>query len=837
MEEKQKSYIRPIVIVMIFAFLTIGYAYLTSVLNINGSTLIKNPTWDVHFENVQVKDGSVTGEQVTQEPEIDTNKTTVSFHVNLKKPGDYYEFTVDAVNAGTIDAMINTYSHFDLTIDQLKYLETSVTYEDGEEIAEKQQLLAGDFAIYKIVVSFKKDLSAEDLPDSPEELDLEFTVEYVQKDDTAIERLAETNSLYNVLKREYDNNGLAKLYNGAHQDSMDASKSTKKIYHWYANNNTDGTAVTNKFNVIFANHCWQMIRTTDTGGVKLLYNGEAENNQCLDTRGTHVGIHSYITQSMSSEYWYGTDYIYDKTTNKFKIDGIVEKSVWNSTTGPQLVGKYTCKSVDENNLCDTLYLIIKYNSSTYAGTLIIDSNSHYSQYGSSQYNYSSFTPAYNGYMYNNTSYEMREIITLKTYSFRTKTNINTSFWYAEDFDWNNGNSTYSLINPFQITDLSESDSIIGKYTFGNTNQNFTSSSIKYIVDVKDGMYYYIEVKSGNSSSDYNLRFIYGDSFSYNNDIYTINNYTSFYSFDWPNVYENTLNKYICQLDSGNSCKTLWYITTTRENNFEYEVVSNNYKFSNSFTYDGEYYTLDNDSVMVWDFANNDELNKIKNAHYTCFNESGVCKNINYVFYGLRGSSNGICYVIIKNGMDVDYVIDQMFYVDDVNTYDSIAKSSVDSWYNKYLLNYSQYLEDIIYCNNRDISSLSGWNPNGGNIEFDMYFVAYSDDLYCTNETDRFSVSNPKAKLNYKTALISSRDMFLLGNDKIRSSGQRYWVMTPRRLGGQNAYHGLVSSSGDAGDFNTISSEAGIRPTISLRPSTMFESGDGSMANPYVVDTN
>ena len=126
MNKKQKSHIRPIVYVMISVFLIIGYAYLTSNLTINGASLLKKATWDVHFENVQVKDGSVTGEQVTQEPEIDTNKTTVNFHVNLKKPGDYYEFTVDAVNAGTIDAMINTYTEFYLTEDQLKYLETSV---------------------------------------------------------------------------------------------------------------------------------------------------------------------------------------------------------------------------------------------------------------------------------------------------------------------------------------------------------------------------------------------------------------------------------------------------------------------------------------------------------------------------------------------------------------------------------------------------------------------------------------------------------------------------------------------------------------------------------------
>ena len=115
-------------------------------------------------------------------------------------------------------------------------------------------------------------------------------------------------TLYNVLYKEAKKNGLAKEYTESHQDSMNASLSTEKIYHWYAKNSTEGTAILDKNNVIFANHCWQMIRTTDTGGVKMIYNGEAVDNQCLSTRGTHVGYASRTSQDLASNYWYGTDY-------------------------------------------------------------------------------------------------------------------------------------------------------------------------------------------------------------------------------------------------------------------------------------------------------------------------------------------------------------------------------------------------------------------------------------------------------------------------------------------------------------------------------------------------
>ena len=99
-------------------------------------------------------------------------------------------------------------------------------------------------------------------------------------------------TLYKMLKEAAEEGTYAKEYTASHKDSF-VDDATQKIYHWYAPSTTAGntlaTEILDKNNVIFAGHCWQMIRTTDTGGVKMIYNGEAENNQCLNTRGTHVG--------------------------------------------------------------------------------------------------------------------------------------------------------------------------------------------------------------------------------------------------------------------------------------------------------------------------------------------------------------------------------------------------------------------------------------------------------------------------------------------------------------------------------------------------------------------
>ena len=187
---------------------------------------------------------------------------------------------------------------------------------------------------------------------------LTFIIETIDSSFADTEWDPDEGTLYGVLKNEYKSgSGFARLYTGSHQDSMDASKSIKDIYHWYGNNATNGTAILDKNNVIFAGFCWQMIRTTDTGGVRMIYNGEAINNQCLNTRSNHIGYASRISQNLASNYYYGTDYTYDSTNNVFSIAGTTEQTTWNATTGPGLVGKYTCKQTTVGGSCSTLYLV------------------------------------------------------------------------------------------------------------------------------------------------------------------------------------------------------------------------------------------------------------------------------------------------------------------------------------------------------------------------------------------------------------------------------------------------------------------------------------------------
>ena len=168
-----------IVLVCVFS-LTIVYAALSAGLTIQGSAQVTSADWDIHLANPKVTSGSVT----TTVPTITSGKT-LSFSTTLNIPGDFYEFTVDVVNGGSIDAMIDKVTKTpELTAEQAKYLKYEVSYANGESISSKQTIASGVTMPIKVRVEYRKDLVASDLPTGTVQLTLGLVLDYVQSDET-----------------------------------------------------------------------------------------------------------------------------------------------------------------------------------------------------------------------------------------------------------------------------------------------------------------------------------------------------------------------------------------------------------------------------------------------------------------------------------------------------------------------------------------------------------------------------------------------------------------------------------------------------------------------------
>ena len=158
---------------------------------------------------------------------------------------------------------------------------------------------------------------------------------------------AETNYLYDVLKDEAENNGLAREYTREHKDSF-TKEPTHKIYHWYSETQDEGNQINNKNNVILGNYCWKMIRTTDTGGVKLLYNGNASNGKCY---GSNISIGSTEYAKYDNFYYLGAigymhNELYSETKQEYFNFGTI-----NQTGNKIPLDDYNIVSNSINNTC------------------------------------------------------------------------------------------------------------------------------------------------------------------------------------------------------------------------------------------------------------------------------------------------------------------------------------------------------------------------------------------------------------------------------------------------------------------------------------------------------
>ena len=96
--------------------------------------------------------------------------------------------------------------------------------------------------------------------------------------------------------------------------------------------------------------------------------------------------------------------------------------------------------------------------------------------------------------------------------------------------------------------------------------------------------------------------------------------------------------------------------------------------------------------------------------------------------------------------------------------------------------------------------------------------------------------NSKAKLKYKVVLMSYREMELLNNFDARKTGQQYWLSTPT-LFSYFARGWYVSTSGNIYSNSVVVGTYGVHMAISHNHGIEYVAGDGSMENPYIVETD
>ena len=135
--------------------------------------------------------------------------------------------------------------------------------------------------------------------------------------------------------------------------------------------------------VLFANFCWRIVRTTETGGVKLIYDGKPSNGQCNNTGAdTTIGNIQFNTSynspayvgymyntahtasskditTLSGNIVFGNDATYDASAKKYTLKDtktLTNPSNWN-TEYSNYTDKYHYTCFSSGTTCQSVYYI------------------------------------------------------------------------------------------------------------------------------------------------------------------------------------------------------------------------------------------------------------------------------------------------------------------------------------------------------------------------------------------------------------------------------------------------------------------------------------------------
>lgn len=171
MSNRDKKNIMIVALLIAVVFMSVGYALLSTKLDIQGTSSIIDPVWDVGI--VSISENSTEGYASSLNSTV-INKFSAKFNVELQMPNDKVTYTINVKNEGTIDAKLNS-----ITIMPEDYNEGFIIY-DIEGIKAGEVLSVGQSKIFTLSVMYNSEATGQ-----PQEEDLtkeiSLILDYIQK--------------------------------------------------------------------------------------------------------------------------------------------------------------------------------------------------------------------------------------------------------------------------------------------------------------------------------------------------------------------------------------------------------------------------------------------------------------------------------------------------------------------------------------------------------------------------------------------------------------------------------------------------------------------------------
>ena len=330
------------------------------------------------------------------------------------------------------------------------------------------------------------------------------------------------------------------------------------------------------------------------------------------------------------------------------------------------------------------------------------------------------------------------------------------------------------------------------------------------------------------NGDGSVRMIYsGKSTSDTGDAVTIGN-SQFNSKYWDPTYVGYKYNEDFSLHDNNEITSYNWFTNTQK-----------YNFGTGYTFDEstKKFSLTGDIKQLTWSDNHDEI--VNNQLYSCLET-----NCNVV------------YKIIEYGNDSRMMVQPISYSSNslisavTNNNNSVIKTTLDNWYKENLINYVSKLTDSSFCNDRNIGYGTGYLTSSRTV-----YGAYSrlqdnksPSLKCSQDNDKFKVSNENAKLDYPVGLILADEVAMAGGRAYYNgdyspnsnyylySGKWFWTLSPSYYVSNYSFAvtWLVMSTGSLTPGTSVVHSYGVRPVINLKQDVTVIKGDGSSLNPFVI---
>ena len=330
------------------------------------------------------------------------------------------------------------------------------------------------------------------------------------------------------------------------------------------------------------------------------------------------------------------------------------------------------------------------------------------------------------------------------------------------------------------------------------------------------------------NGDGSIRMIYsGKSTADTGDAVTIGE-SQFNSKSWDPTYVGYKYNEDFSLHESNGTTGYNWFTNTQKYNF-----GTGYTFDTStkkFTLTG------NIKQLTWN-DNHEEI--VNNQLYSCLETS--C-NVVYKIVGYNSATTMIV-------QPISYSSNSLLSAQ-TNKTDSPIKTKLDNWYKTNMTSYNDKLADETFCSDRSITSGSGYltTPTTLYGVYNRLYDSKKPSLKCSQNNDKFKMSNESAKLDYPVALITADEVALAGGRGYYNGGESpnsnyylyngkyFWTLSPSRFASNYSLADvwLVMPSGSLYPWRYVAHSFGVRPVINLRADVQITKGDGSSLNPFVI---